>query len=30
MFAKYNYDEFPYVKVKFSNTVPSTKFYNSF
>ena len=30
MFAEYNYDEFPYVRVKFSNTIENNKDFDSF
>ena len=30
MFAEYNYDEFPYVKVKFSNTIENNEDFDKF
>jgi hypothetical protein len=30
MFAEYNYEEFPYVKVKFSNTIENNEDFDSF
>lgn len=30
MFAEYNYDDFPYVRVKFSNTIENSEDFDSF